>query len=875
MALRDVTHTLFCNHVSSHVMRGIADGLIRAFYCRLYLMFDYGATQNSNNMNIYLITTFKIYNYHNRFLITFNFLNHLNNTLTQMRAQYEKIFYCLLVFMPLLSSAQISTPEQALAKYAKYPQERIFLQFDKGDYLAGETMHFKAYVFCNYKLSRISTNLYFECLDNNKQVVHKSRSPIYMGISEGSYTISKKLPENVYYIRAYTSWMLNFEDKFQFIQPINIYNPSSDTRLVEKPFKLEATVQPEGGVLLDRVSTKVAVRMHSTRINKKLSGYLFENTDTTKKLAEVNFLNGEVGSFSIEPAFGKRYSVKINDDQRNTITMALPDVVKQGATIKTTNANKAIAFQIISKGVAEHLANYKVIAHVQGKVIYNDVIKDNSDAFSGSISVDSLKGIVHITLFDPRGSIAAERLCFANAELQPTAAPAISFSKMSAAVRQLNEWQIEVDSIKPYTYAAAIVSDGTPVMDDTRNLLNSFYLADFANHRFNATYFDGDATSTNALDVLMMSKTWDGFDWNKLLTQPLSPFKYFPDNYLTYEGRAEQKRRPVQKKDINLVFHTSDPPRTFVPARTDSLGNFKVRNLFFWDTVKVFYKLNGLSKSDIDIDIKLKAINDEAPYTGSTPLPLYTVTERRRDDSVSQRVKAYAATLNTFETIEKGFNRLQDVTVKATLRSAKDNLNKKLSTPLFRDPGETVFDFINEDLGIGGYGTIIDFLEGKVAGLYIEGNTAVIRGQPARFYLDENPADDIQINTISIADIAMVKVIKNAFKLGGNSSVIAVYTKRGDLQKAASNIPIFNSSVVAGYPLIKKFQTLEYKEESFNQVDSDTRNVLYWNTSFNPVDGKDVIRFYNNDSTKKVRLIVVGFSQHGFPVYFNKMITLK
>ena len=43
-----------------------------------------------------------------------------------------------------------------------YAQEKIYILFNKEDYIAGENIWFKAFVFDGYKQSNISTNLFVE-----------------------------------------------------------------------------------------------------------------------------------------------------------------------------------------------------------------------------------------------------------------------------------------------------------------------------------------------------------------------------------------------------------------------------------------------------------------------------------------------------------------------------------------------------------------------------------------------------------------------------------------------------------------------------------------------------------------------------------------
>lgn len=82
-----------------------------------------------------------------------------------------------------------------------------------------------------------------------------------------------------------------------------------------------------------------------------------------------------------------------------------------------------------------------------------------------------------------------------------------------------------------------------------------------------------------------------------------------------------------------------------------------------------------------------------------------------------------------------------------------------------------------------GYFNILDWLEGRVAGLQVypvrDGRIAYIRNMPATIYIDEMRIDASFLDALPVTDIAIVKVIKQAFGLGAPGGVIAIYTKRG------------------------------------------------------------------------------------------------
>src|SRR5678815_3632618 len=91
------------------------------------------------------------------------------------------------------------------------------------------------------------------------------------------------------------------------------------------------------------------------------------------------------------------------------------------------------------------------------------------------------------------------------------------------------------------------------------------------------------------------------------------------------------------------------------------------------------------------------------------------------------------------------------------------------------------------------------------------------------------PIDPNFVNSISVSDIAMIKVIKGPFGLllGSGGGTIAIYTLRGNM-RAAQKEPSLPNNNIRGYDTVRKFFTPDYKNKSAPQPDTDTRDQLLW-----------------------------------------------
>ncbi|MEI9921367.1 MAG: MG2 domain-containing protein [Bacteroidota bacterium] len=97
----------------------------------------------------------------------------------------------------------------------QYPEERIYLQFDKTFFKPGEIVWYKAYVLNGTTLAptTVSTAMYVELVDPRGAVVKKSELYVEDGAAHGDFMISQGMPGGLYTVRAFTRWMQNFQKR--------------------------------------------------------------------------------------------------------------------------------------------------------------------------------------------------------------------------------------------------------------------------------------------------------------------------------------------------------------------------------------------------------------------------------------------------------------------------------------------------------------------------------------------------------------------------------------------------------------------------------------------------------------------------------------
>ena len=788
-----------------------------------------------------------------------------------MRAVFLSIFFAI----SLLSSAQKA--QEALDKlYKLHPQEKVVLSFSKPDYVAGETIFFKAYVLTGYEPSEVSTNLYAELYDRNKKLIAKQIIPLLNGAGRGNFSLPTSLEENVYYVRAYTRFMLNYPEAFQYIKPLNIYNPYSSKILRSKPVQWTAATFVEGGILLNAVPTNISVRLTTTgMLPKNWKANLVDKQTGTS--TPVTVFNNEVGSVALIPEGGRNYIILVKDDNGNSHEIALPMSVDTGAVLHLYPQENSIAYEVITKHIAGNGAGYKVVATVDDQTVFAATIKKSTGAVHANIDVSKLPAsVLHVTLFDEHEKAVSERLCFIHQ--QTLSAPAtIKTDTLSVAEKGYNSWKLSVDSTSWPSYFVQ-VSDAS--LNNENPFLGDLYLnSDFPSSIQNAPWYFDAVTETKmaALDALLITEKWRRFAWDDLLHDRFPSTKLLPEKFLSYKATVFKGKKLQPLKDVNLLLKGKDSTMQFMQVRTDSSGSFAIDNVIFLDTIKVYYQANSRKFFDRDVSIDFESLNKFVPYKSDFTSAQFETVLRTNTDSIPQRVKmAIAQKQNERLAAEK--ERMQEVVITTTVKNATEELDKKLSSGLFNSINATVFDFVNENQSSAqGYSNILDWLQGRVAGLTTGEREGVviplIRNQPAQIFLDEVPVEAEVISGISPSNIAMIKVIKGNFvgSVGGGSA-IAIYTARGGLQPLSAT-PVLPSNFIVGYPLPKAFPIPDYARSGMQNV-ADVRSVLYRNDNLEPVENKVevALKFYNNDNAKSFRVLMIGFTKSGDLVYVNKFV---
>lgn len=774
--------------------------------------------------------------------------------------------------------------EAAIKKFEEnYPQEKIHLLLNKKNYVAGENLWFTSFVFDGYNPSTISTNVFIELYDQNKKQISKKIYPIIQGKGSGSITLPENLKEDIYYIRAYTTWMGNFSDDYNEILPITVYNPSSPEKLIKNttsPWTAQAF--PESGTFIDGINTKFAVRLQSKgETPSKWSGYVTEIQNPENKVVSFQGFDQNVGAFSLTPSSGKKYQLTVEDDKGIKQTVNLPEVLSSGINLQVESLNDAIKFTLKNKNVDAE-SKYKVLATINNQLVYKANILKISDQVYSIPTSQLVNGILNLAVFDEQENIVVQRLCFIQPQLLKLKQPSIKGLSLSIKQKDSNSFNISQNSgISQYT--VTVSDEETENPEDENSLPSTLWLTGDINSKINnpAQYFN-KVRNNNALDALLISEKWNRFNWQSLISGNFPTIKYNPENYLSYKGKAMKLGKPAAEEEINLIFKMPNQGIKYHLIKTDKDGFFTLNGLVFEDSMSFSYQLNNEKATKNSVQVYFQPNFSFLPLRSNLPSSNYHLINRTSEDKISEEVQRAIATKSYSTEMNEKTVLIEEVKLKGQKKNLTKKLNQELSGPLFRSGNEQVFDFVNDNPGAQASLNILQWLQGRVAGLQIQSQggsyTATYRDSSIGIFLDEMRVEPSQISNIPVSNIAMVKVIKGYFagSFGGGNGAIAIYTRRGNMPGSTidTTLPSTLTEIkLNGYDKEIPFNNSVYEDESLKINTQDKRNVLYWNPYLESNKNEPtIVQWYNNDDAKAFRVIIIGFDENNDPLYYNDVL---
>jgi hypothetical protein len=766
------------------------------------------------------------------------------------------------------------------------PQEKIYIHFDKNYYNPGETIWFKAYIFAGIEPSLVSKNFFAELVDEDGTILNRRTAPVFESSAAGSFDLAANLSKSVLYFRAYTTNMLNGDTAFLYTKPIRIVT-SAKTPGSKTANQYSVSFMPEGGDWVADIPSIIAFKATDQNgIPVNVNGYVKDKDG--KKVIDFSTLHDGMGSFVLQPQQTQTYTAVWKDAGNKETSTVLPAVKQDGVILQVKDAESGKKFTIFrSPNASENTKQLRVMAFLNQHLVYSARANLlDKDATSGVVPTQQFpSGILQITVFDKDYKPLAERITFINNHEYEFDADAW-IPVLNTAKRGLNTVEVMINDTLHSNLSLSITDADLNVPPaNADNIISRLLLTGDLRGKIADPYYYFFSTSDSAtyyLDLVMLTHGWRRYNWDNVLAGKLPVPVKKESNYISLQGQLigiEPARLPANTM-LNGILQTKDSNSMFITLPVDRKGQAITDGLIFFDDAKLFFQFRdakqALAKPTLKVD------NGLWKGRGQTSIAENDKTSVINPDSsmLGKNLRLASEAQKVAQQRIRKEQVLQEVIVKAKVKSNAQKLDEKYASGLFSGDARN-FDVANDPLAMASM-SVFQYLQGKVAGLQINtsggGDPQLSwRGGTPTLYLDEMPADAQLLSTISMNDVAYIKVFSPgavAFSSSGGGAIV-VYTKKGG--DKTSDAKGLDNLVLAGYSPMKQFYSPDYATSSPLNDLTDLRSTLYWNP-YIFLDSKKKrfkVQFYNNDITRRFRVVLEGINLDGKLLHIEKVLEQK
>jgi hypothetical protein len=762
-----------------------------------------------------------------------------------------------------------------------FPQEKIYLQTDKPYYISGEKIFFRLFLLnaFSHQPTAISRYVYVELINGRDSIVIRQQIRPENQMYCGALVLPENLPSGNYRIRAYTRFMENIGGDYFFICPVYISDPEAVNSEIEPIFisdpdeKFEVTFYPEGGNLIAGQSCIVAFKaLSSSGKGIDIQGKIID--DGGNPITEFTSMHEGMGRFILKPEVGKSYHAICRNDAQS-MEVFLPEVKTDGRALASVWRQNKLWISI-NKAPEAPASKLYLLIHTGGMVIYSSEWDESGEV----IAIDKTQfpsGISHLLLLTEDFQPLSERLVFA-----------LNDDWLSANVKTQKEIYETRDRVKMDIAIdceegnfAVSVTDDRDIQPDTASsilttiLLTSELKGSIVNPAF---YFQKDDRHAElAADLLMMTHGWTRYDIPRAMRGDFQYLTVPNEESQSFSGTVKGGlfSKPYAKSKVTVISTNNS---FFDQTETDENGRFTFNNFEFPDSTG--YYIQALTKKGKDI---VELYMDSIIYPKVSP-SMYG--SRKQEEQIVPK-KDYIEKADKKYIQENGARtvHLPEVEIKAQKKG------NQYRSPFYREADNSIS---MEEIEKSAAGDVVALIS-RVPGIMVSGKMIKLlrnhHNRPPLIKIDgfivsqENPEDMEEaaniLNSISIADIAQIDVIRNTGKLAaygslGFNGVIEIFTKKpaeisGKLKFNVKHI------LPLGYQVPVEFYSPRYDTpEVRNNPLPDLRSTVYWKPDAKIASSGTVsLDFYTADSPSTYSVLIEGVTSDGKLIYQIKRAFIK
>ena len=812
-----------------------------------------------------------------------------------------------------------------------FPQEKVYLQFDNTSYYTGETIWFKAFVTSASTLGRAQSKvLYVDLLSPTGVLLKQQKLKIVAGQADGSFPLldgstaqarEKRgvvgYPSGFYEVRAYTSYMLNFEDEILFSRVLAVYDPpkeegnyyesspvitlkrseTSEFRpKTEKLRKINASFYPEGGHLVIGKPCRVAFKVTDD------TGFGVDATGQIEgKNISFSTVHDGMGWFTFTPQ-ERSADVEITVDGTSK-SFSLPEAEPSGY-VMTVDPIGSDSIRISVDGSGINSTTLGIGLTCRGELMDFGTIETGPSPAEMIIPMHGVpEGVCRVYLFDRKGIQYASRSLYHRSKV--TKAPVLEVKSDKGSYGPFEKITLDftlTEKESPFRdrFCLSVRDSRTQnnaYTDDLRtSMLLSSDLRGFIEHP--SWYFDSDAPERDeALDLLCLVQGWERYDWEIMTGQKQFSERHRMEESLTLNGWIlnSSGKKKMEGVEVSASLVPQDKTQTEIYSyKTDKLGYFGFDiGAEFYDKAKFTISATTDRENLVGTSARIQIDRPTSP-----PVRAYTPGElvfsgikggtiNKRNGKKNEDEIEFPTVIN----IETGYL-LPDVDID----------EERMYIDYFTFNAFDVVKDVELELDKGDYSTdLMGYLIDKGYEVVLSdsgGTVGSINGWEPFFYIHnkskylyqgiyEHPGaiDARDIKSIMIFDRPMflMNILAQCplYQDYLNASIQTIFgedlyrrmvlvdvqiKEEGELSTRDELFKINKRiTTVDGYSRPYSFYSPEYPQGPvFGDV--DYRRTLYWNPNvITDAEGKAQVEFYNSSITRRFNVSAAGITASGVP----------
>lgn len=772
----------------------------------------------------------------------------------------------------IIISAQESSEKliEAYESYSAPPREVVFVHLNKSVYVEGEMLGFCAYVFDKFskKRSLMTSNLYCTISDNEGHVIKEKLVLVENGVASNVFNIDSTLTKTTYSFKAFTNYMMNFDEQNHFEQKFNIICANKENEINDEIENNQIDLQflPEGGHLVSDVYNTVAIIAKDSRgfgipnANVQLFDYQ-NNIISETKLNEFG-----IGKTIFKPLIDSSCYLKINYNGLSH-QLEINDIKVTGLalTLNEIQDKVVLNFRTNKKGL-NHFGkkNFRLVIHNGNELKMLPVKLNNQLEVNVALNYSSLfPGINIFTLFDDYDNPILERLFFNYQGVLMGDDLAVKvIKKPDSILVRLKMNDLVTDSFN--SISVSILPPNTISYKHHNNIFSSLYLQPYVKGVIeNGDYYfrEVDRKTKYNMDLLLQSQGWSNYNWKNIFKgTPLLSNTF--DRGIDLVASVNDKNKqgvyivyPLQNSNTEIFDLKPDQSefyqKNLVPIEGESFKSSLLKKRGKTDSPKLYLRFHP---------------SFIPKYTKSTNILSTNFIEHNNLGSFNIASNSWENAIILDEVVIQGINR----------SSRYEKLNKRAVNSRINVVDETDR---STNIRLSDYLNRLGWLVQELPESYTIRNPRIRRGANIPLvYLDNALLTDL--NVLSNTNMTIIDAVESDFigsgggGLRGSAGFIKIYTDPTILNNGNDNSTgVFRQPFPLTFAKEKKYYTPVYK--FYNTRFFNEFGVMGWFTNLKP-DANNFIEFQiPNTGSSGINLYIEGVTNNNQLISSKKSISLN